>query len=59
MMKIKPGARILIVGDHPWTGHSGEIVDIMKTMMGSMWKVRLDNGMECGAKDRNIKETPA
>ena len=55
-MQIREGTRVLVVGDHPWKGFSGEVIGTIKPIMGGyMWKVRLDNGMECGARDANVK----
>jgi hypothetical protein len=39
---------------HPWEGFSGVICGQMVTPVGLMFKVRLDNGVECGAKDKHI-----
>lgn len=38
------GNRGTIVGDHPWSGHSGEIVRVDSTMVGWGVVVRLDAG---------------
>ncbi len=47
------GTRGRIVGDHPWAGHSGEIVRFAETIVGPGFVVRLDpdhdvpEGEEC------------
>lgn len=38
------GNRGRIVGDHPWAGHSGEIVRVANTIAGPGVVVRLDPG---------------
>ena len=38
------GQRGRIVGDHPWAGHSGEIVRVATTIAGPGVVVRLDPG---------------
>lgn len=44
--------RVLIVGNHPWAGHSGEIVEHGKTFLGKpLIHVQLDNGMKAGILD--------
>jgi hypothetical protein len=46
---LEPGDRVLICGDHPWTGHTGEFVaaEILHVINKPGLRIRLDNGMEC------------
>lgn len=44
---IQPGTRVLIKGDHPWAGHTGEFLRFEKTPFGECPRIRLDNGHEC------------
>jgi hypothetical protein len=47
---MKVGDRVLIVGDHPWSGHSGEYIGSEKLNMlpgVTGHRVRLDVGTEC------------
>ena len=42
--------------EHPWHNHSGELVDVFTTVLGDrMVKIKLDNGMECGASTNQFK----
>lgn len=44
---IKLGERVLIIGDHPWTGHTGEFVRQEHIEgFGIRPVVRLDSGQE-------------
>lgn len=45
----KVGDRVLITGNHPWSGYSGEYVyNELIEAYGAMYPViRLDNGMTC------------
>lgn len=52
---IRQGVRVLIVGGHPWSGCAGTISEWIKTPVGEMWRVNLDNGMSAGAKNENLK----
>lgn len=52
---LQPGVRVLITGNHPWTGHSGVVEERIATLVGCMWRVNLDNGMNAGVYDGNIK----
>jgi len=50
----KVGDRVLIIGKHVWSGHTGTIGGDIKTIVGSMWKVELDNGFSAGCRDKDI-----
>lgn len=52
---IQPGVRVLITGNHPWTGHSGVVEERIVTLVGGMWRVNLDNGINAGVDDGNLK----
>lgn len=54
---MNAGDRVFIVGAHPWTGYSGELVslDDISVLKGSRWRVRLDNGVECYAATKNVR----
>ncbi len=41
------GARVWLIGDHPWKGYSGVIVRWERTMFGDRPVVKLDSGHEC------------
>lgn len=49
---MKPGDRVFIIGDHPWTGHAGTCARLEDTPLGRAPVVRLDNGMETFVFDR-------
>lgn len=54
---MKIGDRILIIGKkHPWKSHTGEVLDRMQTLVGIMWRVRIDNGMEVGVKETELRK---
>lgn len=42
----KAGARVLLCGDHPWTGEVGEFIEYRETPYGYKPLIRLDNGYE-------------
>jgi hypothetical protein len=46
---LEPGDRVMVCGDHPWSGHTGEFVnvEIMGVLNKPGLRIRLDNGMEC------------
>jgi hypothetical protein len=44
--------RVLITGDHPWSGHTGAIASPFPPFK-DWWVVLLDNGEECGV-DRQL-----
>lgn len=57
------GVRVRIVGDHPWTGHTGTLVEVQKPSIGilpTMGRVRLDEAEgvphehECFAESKNL-----
>lgn len=52
---IQPGVRVLVTGQHPWSGHSGVVEERIQTLVGAMWRVNLDNGMNAGVDDDNLK----
>ncbi len=60
-MSLKP-IKVQIVGDHPWSGHVGEIRPVeggyeAHRILGKgpdMYKVTLGNGHECFASKQNL-----
>lgn len=44
---IQPGTRVLITGNHSWTGHTGKFVEFQDTPFGKRPLVELDNGQRC------------
>jgi hypothetical protein len=45
--RVKPGARVRLVGAHPWAGAHGVFVKL-EEVMGSMYPlVQLENGQRC------------
>lgn len=46
---LEPGDRVLICGDHPWTGHTGEFVavEMLSVIEVPGLRIKLDNGCEC------------
>lgn len=41
---------------HPWHGHTGKIMDRVKTGLGEMWRVRLDNGwIDVGCREDQVE----
>jgi hypothetical protein len=53
------GARVLIIGEHPWTGHSGTVLEAMTTSIGRGWRVELDDsdGMRSYVENVNLHIT--
>jgi len=51
-----PGDRVVIVGPHPWKGHSGTLERWMDTPVGKMWRVNLDNGMSAGVRNELLRD---
>lgn len=49
--KRRPGDRCLIVGNHPWKGHSGELVEVETFMGRPSLRIALDNGCSAGVLD--------
>lgn len=48
--------RVVIVGDHPWSGYAGEVTGVEQTAVGKMIIVKLDNGESAGVFSRaNLK----
>ena len=47
------GIRVALTGDHPWRGHSGELVrwERASFSFGPLPVVLLDNGQECFVMD--------
>ena len=52
---IHPGVRVLVIGAHPWTGHTGTVEGKIKTLVGELWVVNLDCGSNAGATDAELK----
>jgi len=52
---IQPGLRVLVTGDHPWSGNTGTVKEKIKTLVGELWVVTLDNGGNAGATEADIK----
>ena len=46
---LEPGDRVLIRGDHPWAGHTGEFVRVDRLHVTDEFGllIHLDNGREC------------
>ena len=55
-MKLEPGMRVSIVGNHPWAQHSGRLIAYEKYGLGWFgWRVELDgNCGECYAKPNEL-----
>lgn len=51
---IVPGVRVLIINSHPWSGHTGVVKEVIFTLVGAMWSVELDNGMNAGVKSGDL-----
>ena len=55
--------RVCIVGDHPWSGHAGDVVslpngkfEVTRVLGGEeMLKVTLDDGHKCFAGKQNLR----
>ncbi len=54
-VQIRAGMRVVLVGDHPWSGHSGVVEEALETLAGPMWSVHLDNGSNAGATTENMR----
>ena len=54
---MEKGDRVVIVGNHPWATHAGELLtwEVLHPIRTRMWRVVLDEGMECYAKPENIR----
>jgi hypothetical protein len=50
------GLRVVIKGDHPNTGRSGEVVSEFPPF-AAWWVVLLDDGTECGAPREQLSIT--
>jgi hypothetical protein len=50
------GKRVTLVEPHIYYGRSGVVVAAMDTLIGPMWKVKLDNGWVVGAKFETLQE---
>lgn len=46
---LPTGNRVLMRGDHPWSGFSGTVDRWEKSPFGVAPVIKLDNGMECFA----------
>jgi hypothetical protein len=55
MDKIEVSERVILIGSHIWAGHSGVIIGVMDTLVGEMYNIELDNGINVGAKEHHIK----
>jgi hypothetical protein len=49
------GTRVLIVGDHPWTGECGKVLAIEAIRFALAARVELDVGGECFAEAKHLK----
>jgi len=48
------GKRVTILGNHPWSGHSGVVAGVPEqTLIGWILTVNLDNGMSAGVTNLN------
>ena len=56
---MEKGDRVIIVGYHPWATSAGEllILEVMPVIRTKMWRVVLDEGMECYDKSENLRVT--
>jgi hypothetical protein len=54
---MKQGDRVVIIGNHPWKGKSGEFIsdEVIQITGIAKHKIRLDNGISCFADDKNIR----
>ena len=54
---MKKYDRVVIVGNHPWKGNSGEYIgdEVIQITGIAKYKVRLDNGFSCFVDDKNLK----
>jgi len=52
MNNLRPGDRVMIIGDHPWVTHAGELVAFEAYgLRWTGWRVKLDgNCGECYAR---------
>ena len=55
--EMKKYDRVVIVGNHPWKGQAGEFVgdEVIQITGMSKHKIKLDNGFNCFADDKNLK----
>jgi hypothetical protein len=51
--KATVGRRVLLCGQHPWVGHTGEVIE--RQEMTGVIVVRLDDGIEAQAWPRQYK----
>lgn len=59
--QFKSGARVFVIGDHPWSGHAGTLIAFEPygpAVFGwSGWRVKLDcNCGECYARPSDLQE---
>ena len=52
---IQPGSQIVITGEHPWRGETGQYLRDETTPFGIKALVSLDNGTDCYAKHEHLK----
>lgn len=52
---IRPGQRIIVTGDHPWSGELGEYVRDQQIPFGLRALVQLENGTDCFVKHEQMK----
>jgi hypothetical protein len=55
--RFAEGSRVLIVGDHPWSGHSGVITGpfTVPSAPDLKWRVALDIGADAAVSERDIR----
>lgn len=55
--RVPDGTRVMVSGNHPWRGHSGEIIGTMNPIATNfmMYEIKLDRGNRCGALRKNFK----
>jgi hypothetical protein len=57
-MKLNPGDKVAITGNHPHVGSTGTLVSFgpygLEILRLTGWYVRLDNGLECYANTKNL-----
>ncbi len=54
--KMKLGCRVIITGNHPWCEEVGTFKGEKETPFGLKLLIELDNGVECFAKQFQVKE---
>jgi hypothetical protein len=55
--RFAEGSRVLVVGDHPWSGHAGVITGpfAVPSAPDLKWRVTLDIGADAAVSERDIR----